>query len=53
MAGAQPLSAFEILAYCELRGVSSQDERDFVMRMVRRMDSVFLAHMAKKASTES
>lgn len=44
----QPVSTTDIRSYCELFAIRSQDERDRLFKIVRRLDMVFLKHLAGK-----
>lgn len=53
MAGALPIQVSEILAYCTLFKIDPLHERVLIFRYVTEMDSVFLAHLAKKQAQAS
>jgi hypothetical protein len=43
----QPLTSADVLNYCELMGIRSQRERERLFYIVRRLDPVYLRHVAK------
>jgi hypothetical protein len=48
MVGPNPISIADIEAYCNLTGIASQRERLKYLRLVRRLDQVYLGHWAEK-----
>lgn len=53
MGGAGPIPLTEILAYMQMFEISDVDERTWLLRVVGKMDSVYLAHNAKKNELKS
>ncbi len=49
MAGPQPISLVELLAYCSFRGITDPDERDELLHLVQHLDGVYTSHMASKS----
>lgn len=52
MAGALPIPASEILAYCSLYQIAELNERDRIFRYVTRLDETFLQVSAEKAKSK-
>jgi hypothetical protein len=48
MAGPNPIAIADIEAYCNLTGIASRRERLKYLRLVRRLDQVYLSHWAEK-----
>lgn len=48
MGGASPILVSEVLAYLNLAGIDSQAERFKYLRIIQRLDNVYLADVAEK-----
>lgn len=48
MSAPNPISVAEIEAYCNLAGIASRRERLKYLRLIRRLDGVYLRHWAEK-----
>jgi hypothetical protein len=49
LSGPEAIPVSEILAYVNLLGISSQEERMKYMRLIQQLDLAYLAHMREKA----
>lgn len=48
--GPQPIRISEILAYCQLMGVSQLEARQDTLQMVQALDGVWMTHQVEKIS---
>ena len=51
--GASAISSREILAYCQLRGFTSEFEMNLLSSVVEALDAVYFEHLAKEREKES
>lgn len=51
--GAQAVKTSEILAYCQLKGITSAEDRQALLQMVRAMDSAYVQYMIEKRNQNS
>lgn len=49
MGGVNPIPISEVLAYLTLVGIASAEQRSKYLRLIQRLDSTYLTHMAEKA----
>jgi hypothetical protein len=49
MGGPNAIPISEVLAYLQLMGIASVEARAKYLRLIQRLDSVYLAHAAEKA----
>lgn len=49
----QPLRVSELLAYCQLTGVADSEERERLLRVMQRLDGVYLRHAVERQRAES
>jgi len=46
--GPMPISARDLLAYCELRNIHRDDDVDFLLRIIPKLDHIYLADFNKQ-----